>query len=74
MMTTIHQMGEKYISITKGAFDVLSERFTLGDVEQATAVNDRFGKNALRVIAVGYRTYNEGRKKSFLKRWKMIFA
>ena len=23
MMTTVHQMGEKYISITKGAFDVL---------------------------------------------------
>lgn len=59
MMTTVHQMGEKYISITKGAFDVLSERFTSGDVEQATAVNDRFGKNALRVIAVGYRTYDE---------------
>ncbi len=59
MMTTIHQMGEKYISITKGAFDVLADRFTSGDVEQATAVNDRFGKKALRVIAVGYRTYDE---------------
>jgi Ca2+-transporting ATPase len=59
MMTTVHQMGEKYISITKGAFDVLSPRFTSGDIEQATAVNDRFGKKALRVIAVGYATYEE---------------
>ncbi len=44
MMTTVHQMGEKYISITKGAFDVLASRFTSGDIEQATIVNDSFGK------------------------------
>ncbi|HGD7256230.1 TPA: cation-translocating P-type ATPase [Enterococcus faecium] len=59
MMTTVHQMGEKYISITKGAFDVLAPRFSSGDVEQAATVNDRFGKRALRVIAVGYATYDE---------------
>lgn len=59
MMTTVHQMGEKYISITKGAFDVLAPRFSSGDVEQVAIVNDRFGKRALRVIAVGYATYDE---------------
>ena len=59
MMTTVHQMGEKYISITKVAFDVLAPRFSSGDVEQAAIVNDRFGKRALRVIAVGYATYDE---------------
>ncbi|XIL93288.1 cation-translocating P-type ATPase [Enterococcus faecium] len=59
MMTTVHQMGEKYISITKGAFDVLAPRFSSGDVEQAVIVNDRFGKRVLRVIAVGYATYDE---------------
>ncbi|MDV7725824.1 cation-translocating P-type ATPase [Enterococcus faecium] len=59
MMTTVHQMGEKYISITKGAFDVLAPRFSSGDVEQAAIVNDRFGKRGLRVIAVGYVTYDE---------------
>ncbi len=59
MMTTVHQMGEKYISITKGAFDVLAPRFSSGDVEQAAIVNDRVGKRALRVIAVGYATYDE---------------
>ncbi|RXW65566.1 magnesium-transporting ATPase [Enterococcus faecium] len=59
MMTTVHQMGEKYISITKGAFDVLAPHFSSGDVEQAAIVNDRFGKRALRVIAVGYATYDE---------------
>lgn len=59
MMTTVHQLGKKYISITKGAFDVLLPRFGFGDVDQAAIVNDRFGKRALRVIAVGYAVYDE---------------
>lgn len=59
MMTTVHQWGKKYISITKGAFDVLLPRFGFGAVDQAAIVNDRFGKRALRVIAVGYAVYDE---------------
>ncbi|MBP2098529.1 calcium-translocating P-type ATPase, PMCA-type [Enterococcus rivorum] len=59
MMTTVHKMGKKYISITKGAFDVLLTHFRFGDLEQAAVVNDRFGKRALRVIAVGYAIYDE---------------
>lgn len=59
MMTTVHKSGKKYLSITKGAFDVLLPRFRFGDVEQAAIVNDRFGQKALRVIAVGYRVFDE---------------
>ncbi|EOL42601.1 calcium-translocating P-type ATPase, PMCA-type [Enterococcus phoeniculicola] len=59
MMTTVHKMGKKYISVTKGAFDVLLPRFRFGDVDQAAIVNDRFGKKALRVIAVGYAIHEE---------------
>ncbi len=59
MMTTIHKMGEKYLSITKGAFDVLAPRFCHGDIEQASIINDRFGKHALRVITVGYAIYDK---------------
>lgn len=59
LMTTVHKMGKKYISITKGAFDVMSPKVRFGDLEQATVVNDRFGKRALRVIAVGFRIYDE---------------
>lgn len=59
MMSTVHQLGKKYISITKGAFDVLLPRFRYGDLDQAAIVNDRFGKRALRVIAVGYAVYDE---------------
>ncbi|WP_427813333.1 calcium-translocating P-type ATPase, PMCA-type [Enterococcus sp. 22-H-5-01] len=59
MMTTVHKRGKKYISITKGAFDVLLPKFHYGDVDQAAIVNDRFGKKALRVIAVGYAIHDE---------------
>ncbi len=59
MMTTVHKKGKKYLSVTKGAFDVLLPRFRFGDVDQAAVVNDRFGKRALRVIAVGYRVFDE---------------
>ncbi|MBU5365239.1 cation-translocating P-type ATPase [Enterococcus devriesei] len=59
MMTTVHKRGKKFISITKGAFDVLLPKFHYGDVDQAAIVNDRFGKKALRVIAVGYAIHDE---------------
>ncbi|WP_413537963.1 cation-translocating P-type ATPase [Enterococcus malodoratus] len=59
MMTTVHKRGKKFISITKGAFDVLLPKFHYGDVDQAAIVNDRFGKKALRVIAVGYAIHEE---------------
>ena len=38
---------------------MLLPRFGFGDVDQAAIVNDRFGKRALRVIAVGYAVYDE---------------
>ena len=59
MMTTVHKRGKKFISITKGAFDVLFPKFHYGDVDQAAIVNDRFGKKALRVIAVGFAIHDE---------------
>lgn len=59
LMTTVHQAGKKYISITKGAFDVMVSRMGYGDIEQAAVVNDRFGKKALRVITVGFRMFDE---------------
>lgn len=58
MMTTVHEANGRYLSVTKGAFDVLLPLFHAGDIEQATVVNNRFGKKALRVIAVGYRVFD----------------
>ncbi|MGO2266451.1 MAG: cation-translocating P-type ATPase [Vagococcus salmoninarum] len=59
LMTTVHKKGKKYISITKGAFDVMMPKLRYGDVEQAAIVNDRFGKKALRVISVGFKVYDD---------------
>ena len=57
---TKEELEEKYPRVAELPFDdVLASRFTSGDIEQATIVNDSFGKKALRVIAVGYATYEE---------------
>ena len=73
MMTTVHQWGKVHLN-TKGAFDVLLPRFGFGDVDQAVIVNDRFGKRALRVIAVGYAVYDEPPKEITSEALEKIFA
>ncbi len=55
MMTTIHKMDGKIISITKGAFDSIAPRCTSGDVKKAAALNNEMSSNALRVITIAYR-------------------
>ncbi len=55
LMTTVNQMDGKNIVIVKGAFDVMAERCTSGDIETARAKNDEMSRNALRVLAVGYK-------------------
>ncbi len=55
--------GEKAIQLLKRTLDLLLPRFGFGDVDQAAIVNDRFGKRALRVIAVGYAVYDEPPRK-----------
>jgi calcium-translocating P-type ATPase len=64
MMTTVHKMDDledkaKYISITKGAFDRLPIDAATVCGETAKRVHDQFADNALRVIAVAYKYYNE---------------
>ncbi|MEK6190060.1 MAG: cation-translocating P-type ATPase, partial [Carnobacterium alterfunditum] len=60
MMTTVHELDEGYISITKGAFDHLPVAFSsaVDEVGQkAKSTHDSFAHDALRVIAVGYKKY-----------------
>ena len=54
LMTTVHRMGDRLVSITKGAPDVV---FSLcsGDTKTAAEINAGFAANALRVIAVAYK-------------------
>lgn len=55
LMTTVNQINGKNVVIVKGAFDVMASRCVAGDLEKAAEVNERMSKNALRVLAVGYK-------------------
>ena len=70
MMTTIHKYNNEYISITKGAPDVLIDRCTKiyeNGMEESLSLlqkelikekNNNMANEALRVIAVGYKRLN----------------
>lgn len=55
LMTTIHKIDGKLISIVKGAFDVMSSRCIKGDLITAQVVNSEMSSDALRVIAIAYK-------------------
>lgn len=55
LMSTINKIGGKNIVIVKGAFDVMASRCIAGDLEKAAQINESMSKNALRVLAVGYK-------------------
>ena len=55
MMTTIHQKGNKYIVITKGAHDILLERCIDKDKIMYKRQNSEMTNKALRVMGVAYK-------------------
>lgn len=55
LMTTVNRFGDKNVVIVKGAFDVMLSRCVEGDLEKAAQVNEEMSKDALRVLAVGYK-------------------
>ncbi len=55
LMTTVNQIDGKNIVIVKGAFDMMASRCVKGDMEAARQMNEEMSKNALRVLAVGYK-------------------
>lgn len=63
LMTTVHRTADGYISITKGAFDRIpldpNAACTSQHQEEAHRVHDRFAEQALRVLALGYKHYDE---------------
>ena len=60
-MTTVHHYGKgsKYIVVTKGAFDRIPVNWTKEQLERATEVHDQFAERAFRVIAIGYKLFDE---------------
>lgn len=59
LMTTIHQVEGRWLVIVKGAFDMMKERCIKGDLEQAQRINEEMSKQALRVLSIGYRWFDE---------------
>ena len=71
LMTTVHQIGDKYVVYTKGAVDELLKRCTKyrinqeinGDLKEYQAIieeqNEMMAKSALRVLAVAYKELDE---------------
>lgn len=86
MMTTVHRNLEGYISITKGAPDILinkcSKILENGKIEQMTEdkrnlikkENEKMANEALRVIAVSYRKMDYFQKLTFDLEENMIFV
>jgi len=58
-MTTVHKAGEGYISITKGAFDRIPVIWDDNLKKEASNIHDGFAHKALRVIAIGYKKYDQ---------------
>ncbi len=55
LMSTIHRMDGRLVVIVKGAFDVMATRCAKGNIEAAREMTDAMSREALRVLAVGYK-------------------
>lgn len=56
LMTTVNVIDGKNVVIVKGAFDVMAKRCTAGNIDAAAKLCDSMSADALRVLAVGYKT------------------
>ncbi len=59
LMSTVNNINGKLTVIVKGAFDVMAERCTKGDIETARKVTEEMSEQALRVLAIGYKEIDE---------------
>ncbi len=59
LMTTVNDFDGKKVVIVKGAFDVMATRCVSGDLETAKAITELMSKDALRVLAIGYKIVDE---------------
>ena len=55
LMTSINKFGDKNIVIVKGAFDMMAERCTGGNIAKAKEITEKMSAEALRVLAIGYK-------------------
>ncbi len=58
LMTTFHRTADGYLAVTKGAPDELVPRCPFCDTDTITAVCEQMSRDALRPVAVAYRSYD----------------
>ncbi len=54
-MSTVNRIDGKNMVIVKGAFDVMASRCIKGNLEKAAQANEAMSRDALRVLAIGYK-------------------
>lgn len=59
LMTTVHQLEDRLLVITKGAFDVMAKCCVGGELENAGNITREMSAGSLRVLAVGYKELSE---------------
>ena len=59
LMSTVNLMDGRKIVIVKGAFDMMAERCIKGNLEAAKNFTEAMSKDALRVLAIGYKEIDE---------------
>lgn len=59
LMTTVNDFQGKNVVIVKGAFDVMASLCVAGDLETAKAITELMSRDALRVLAVGYKVIDK---------------
>ena len=55
LMTTVNKIDGKNVVIVKGAFDMMAQRCVAGNLEKGKEITEDMSRNALRVLAVGYK-------------------
>jgi Ca2+-transporting ATPase len=55
LMSTVNKIDGKNVVIVKGAFDMMAQRCVAGDLEKGKEITEQMSRDALRVLAVGYK-------------------
>ncbi|HSF44688.1 MAG TPA: HAD-IC family P-type ATPase, partial [Chitinophagaceae bacterium] len=59
-MTTVHKAGNRFIVLSKGALESISERLAAGtDISQADEMANQWAKKGMRVLAYAYKFIDE---------------
>ena len=59
LMTTVNSFDGQNVVIVKGAFDMMAPRCVKGDLQTAKAITDLMSEDALRVLAIAYKTIDK---------------